>query len=89
MSVKIHPLADYVVAKKKEAESKTVSGIILPDSAKEMPVFANVIAVGKAVDGLKVGDQIIYKNEYEATTVKDGSEEYKIIFKDNIVALVK
>jgi co-chaperonin GroES (HSP10) len=36
-----------------------------------------------------VGDQIIYKNEYEATTVKDGSQEYTIVFKKNIIAIVK
>jgi chaperonin GroES len=89
MSVKIQPLADYVVAKKEEEISKTASGILLPDSAKEKPIFAKVVAVGKDVEGIKVGDQIIYKNEYETTTVKDGSQEYTIVFKKNIIAIVK
>jgi chaperonin GroES len=89
MSVNILPLADYVVAKKEEAQTKTVSGIILPDSAQEKPVFAIVVAVGKGVDGIKVGDKIVYKNEYEATSIKEGDEEYKIVFKKNIVATIK
>ena len=89
MSVNIQPLADYVVAKKESAETKTISGIILPDSAQEKPMFAIVVAVGKGIDGIKVGDKIIYKNEYEATSIKEGNDEYKIVFKENIVATIK
>lgn len=89
MSVKIQPLTDYVVVKKEEAESKTAGGILLPDSAREKPVFATVVAVGKDVQDVKVGDRIIYKNEYEATAVKDGVDEYNIIFKKNIIATIK
>ena len=89
MGLTIQPLSDYVVAKKQEAKNETASGILLPDSAKEEAVYANVLAVGGDVDNIKVGDKIIYKNEYEATTVKDGSDEYMIIFKKNIIAVVK
>jgi len=47
MSVKIYPLADYVVAAQEEAETKTASGLYLPDKAAEKPRIAKVVAVGK------------------------------------------
>ena len=60
MSAKIQPLADYVVATQEEAETKTASGIYLPDKAAEKPKIAKVVAVGKNVKEVKVGDKIIY-----------------------------
>ena len=89
MAVHIQPQAEYVVAQHKAAEAKTASGFYLPDNAKEKPAEATVVAVGKEVDGVKVGDKVIYKNTYEATEVKQGGETYVIIYKQNIVATVK
>lgn len=89
MSVTIQPQADYIVAQHLAATTKTASGIYLPDNAKEKPQEAKVVAVGKGVEGVKVGDKIIYKNSYEATEVTQGKDEYVIVFKSNIVATVK
>lgn len=89
MAVNIKPMADYVVVKADEAEAKTASGIYLPDQAKEKPKSATVVAVGKDVSEVKVGDKVIYKNEYEATEVKSGKEEYAVVYKKNIIAIVK
>ena len=91
MSVSIQPMADYIVVKADEAAAKTASGIYLPDSAKEKPKDARVVAIGANIKGLKVGDKVIYKNPYgaEATDVKQGNDEYTIVYKDNIVATVK
>ncbi len=88
MSVKVQPLADYVVAQAEEAQTKTASGIYLPGGAAEKPKVAKVIAVGSAVADVNVGDRILYKNEYEATNVKVDGESYIIVFKMNIVATV-
>ncbi|HEX9153735.1 MAG TPA: co-chaperone GroES [Candidatus Saccharimonadales bacterium] len=88
MSVKVQPLADYVVAQAEEAKSKTASGLYLPGNATEKPKVAKVVAVGKEVEGIKVNDRILYKNEYEATNVKVDGDEYIIIYKKNIVATV-
>lgn len=88
MSVKVQPLADYVVAQAEEAKSKTASGLYLPSNATEKPKVAKVVAVGKEVEGIKVNDRILYKNEYEATNVKVDGDEYIIIYKKNIVATV-
>jgi len=88
MSVPIQPLADYVVAEQEKAEAKTVSGLYLPDAAKEKPKTAKVVAVGKQVDAVKVGDRILYKS-YSTTDVKLGSTDYLIIKQEDILATVK
>jgi len=88
MSVPIHPLADYVVAQQEEAESKTASGLYLPEKAAEKPKTAKVLAVGKKVDGIKAGDRIIYKS-YSSTDVKVDGVEYLIIDEEDILATVK
>lgn len=89
MAVNIQPMADYVVAQTEEAPAKTASGLYLPENAQEKPKTAKVVAVGKEVEGIKVGDKILYKNSYEATEVKVNNDEYLIIYKKNIVATVK
>ena len=62
MSVPITPLQGYVVAVAEEAATKTASGLYLPEAAKEKPKTVKVLAVGAEVEGVKVGDRIIYKN---------------------------
>lgn len=88
MSVKVQPLAGYIVAQAEEAQTKTASGLYLPGGATEKPKVAKVVAVGKEVDDIKVGDRILYKNEYEATNVKVDGEEYIIVYQKNIIATV-
>lgn len=94
--MKIKPLADRVVVKHLEAEEKTASGIYLPDTAKEKPETAEVIAVGPGKkDGdkviameLKVGD-IVLCGKYSGTNVKIDGEEYLIVSQDDILAIVE
>lgn len=94
--MKLEPLGDRVVIQYQEAEEKTESGIILPDSAKEKPQEAVVIAVGpgKCKDGKKMdmqvkeGDKVIL-SEYAGTEVKIDEEEYKIVSQDDILAIVE
>jgi chaperonin GroES len=88
MSVKIQPLADYVVAQQEEAETKTASGLYLPEKAQEKPKVAKVVAVGKNVGEIKVGDRIVYKS-YSTTEVKVGADEYMLIKEEDILATVK
>jgi chaperonin GroES len=94
--MKLKPLEDRVVLKQQEAEEKTQSGIILPDSAKEKPQAAVVVAVGpgKIEDGHKVemqvkeGDKVIY-SKYSGTEVKYDGEEYIIVAQKDIIAIVE
>jgi chaperonin GroES len=88
MSTPLQPLADYVVAVAEEAETKTASGILLPESAKEKPAYAKVVAVGKGATEIKVGDRIIYKN-YSSTDIKVGSDNYIVVKEEDIIAKVK
>jgi chaperonin GroES len=82
-------MPEYVVVEQEKSEGKTASGLYLPDSAKEKPKTAKVVAVGAAVAEVKPGDRILYKNEYEATPVKVGKSEYIIVSARNIIATVK
>lgn len=88
MAVKIQPLADYVVASQEEAETKTASGLYIPGGAQEKPKVAKVLAVGKDVKNVKVGDRIIYGG-YSNTDVKMDNETYMLIKEENIYATVK
>lgn len=88
MGASITPLGDYVVAQAEEAESKTASGLYLPEAAKEKPKTAKVVAVGKDAKQLKVGDRIIYKS-YSTTDVKVGSEDYILVKEEDVLATVK
>lgn len=92
----IKPLGDRVVIKKMEAEETTKSGIVLPESAKEKPQVAEVVAVGPGglVDGkevkmeVKVGDKVII-SKYAGTDVKVDEEEYTILRQSDILAKVE
>lgn len=94
--MQLKPLGDKVVLQYQKAEEKTQSGIILPDSAKEKPQEAVVIAVGsgKEVDGkktemqVKEGDKVIF-SKYSVTDVKIQEEEYVIVSQDDIIAIVE
>ena len=93
--MKLVPLTDRVVLKQLEAEEKTQSGIILPDSAKEKPQEAEVIAVGPGgiVDGkevvmqVKEGQKVIYK-KYSGTEVTYDKKDYLLIRAEEILAIV-
>ena len=88
MSTPIQPLADYIVAAAEEAPTKTASGLYLPDNAQEKPKEAKVLAVGKDVKDLKVGEKIIYKS-YSTTEVKLDGKEYILVKEEDVLATVK
>ncbi len=91
----LKPLSDRVILKVKEKEETTKSGIVLPDSAKEKPQEAVVIAVGSGeiVDGKKVpldvsvGDRVIY-SKYSGMEIKLDGEEYLIVKQNDILAII-
>lgn len=87
MSTPVKPLADRIVAVKEEPQTKTASGLYLPEAAKEKPSIAKVVAIGKEVKEVKVGDRIVHK-EYSATTVKVDQDEYLIVSEEDVLATV-
>ncbi len=88
MSAPLQPLGDYVVAVGEEAETKTASGLYLPDKAQEKPKTAKVVAVGTGARQLKVGDRIVYKS-YSTTEVKVEGDEYILVKEEDVLATVK
>ena len=87
MSVPISPLGDYVVAQELEVPTKTASGLYLPGGAQEKPKMVKVVAVGKDVKQVKVGDQIIYKG-YAQTDIKVEGVEYVLVKEEDVIATV-
>jgi len=91
MALKIQPLADRVLVEPQEAETKTASGIIIPDSAKEKPQQGKVVAVGKGKKDhdmtVKVGDTVLY-GKYSGSELKFEGRDYLIMREDDILAIV-
>jgi chaperonin GroES len=89
--VKIKPLADRVVVKPLEAQEKTVSGIIIPDSAKEKPQRGTVMAAGPGTKDekmeVKVGDVVLY-GKYSGTEISLDGKDYLIMKQTDILAIV-
>ena len=94
--MKIRPLFDRIVIKQVEEKLTTASGIVLPDSAKEKPQMAEVIAVGPGgiVDGkeiqmqVKVGDTILY-SKYAGSDFKIDGEELTVLRQSDVLAVVE
>ena len=94
--MKVRPLGDKILVKRVEAESKTKSGIVLPDTAQEKPQEAEVIAVGPGrIDDngnrvpldIAVGDRVIF-SKYGGTELKMNGKEYLVLSARDILAVV-
>lgn len=87
----IKPLADRVLIEPKEAETKTASGLYIPDTAKEKPQEGKVIAAGPGKKDepmeVKVGDEVIY-GKYAGTEVTVEGKKYLIVKKSDILAIL-
>ena len=96
MAISIKPLEDRVVVKTNEAEQKTASGLVIPDTAQEKPQEGTVVAVGpgRFDDGVrvpndnKVGDVVLY-SKYGGTEVKASGEEYLVLSARDILAIIE
>ena len=95
--MKLKPLGDRLIVRAIEEEETTASGIVLPDTAKEKPQEAQVIAVGEGkyddngkrikLD-VKKGDKILI-GKYSGTDIKLDDEEYTILREDEVLAIVE
>ena len=93
----LRPLHDRIVVERLEQETKTASGIVIPDQAAEKPDQGKVLAVGNGKileDGkvrpldVKVGDKILF-GKYSGQTVKVGNEEYLVMREEDVFAVVQ
>ena len=92
----LQPLEDRIVVRPAEAEEKTASGLVIPDTAKEKPQEGEVLAVGPGrVDDngnrvpvdVNVGDKVIY-SKYGGTEVKYAGAEYLILSARDVLAVI-
>lgn len=95
--MKIRPLHDRVIVKRRDAETTTASGIIIPDTAKEKPQEGDVIAVGSGIrkdDGtvvpldVKAGDKVLF-GKYAGTEIKIDGEELLMMKEDDILGVIE
>lgn len=95
--MKIRPLHDRILVKRLDAEQKTKGGIIIPDSAKEKPIEATVIAVGNGRTNdkgevrpleVKAGDRVLF-GKYSGTEVKIDGEEHLIMREEDILGIIE
>ena len=90
--MKVKPLADRVLLKAEKAESKTASGIIIPDAAQEKTQTAVVEAVDPGTEKdpitVKKGDRVMY-DKYSGTQVKIDGDEYLICKMSDIIAVLE
>ncbi len=89
--IMIKPLADRVLVEPKEAETRTASGLYIPDTAKEKPQEGKVIAAGPGKKDepmeVKVGDEVIY-GKYAGTEVTVEGKKYLIVKQSDILAIL-
>ncbi len=83
----LKPLKDRIIVERLAAEERTKSGIVLPDTAKEKPEQGKVIACGKDVKEIKVGNTIIF-SKYGPTEIKLDGKEFLVIKEEEILAIL-
>ena len=95
--MKLRPIADRVIVKRLENETKTASGIVIPDNAAEKPDQGEVLAVGPGKSNdkgevkaltVKVGDRVLF-GKYSGQTVKLNGEELLVMKEDDLFAVVE
>ncbi len=89
--MKLKPLADRVLVEPSAAETKTTTGIIIPDTAQEKPQKGKIVAVGKGTKenpiNVKVGDNVLY-GKYSGTDLKYEGKDYLIMKESDILAII-
>jgi chaperonin GroES len=94
--MKLRPLQDHLLVKRIDEQQKTTGGLIIPDSAKEKPMEAVVVAVGAGKvqeDGsvrkmvVKAGDRVLF-TKYSGSEIKMDGVEHLILREDDVLALV-
>lgn len=92
----LKPLGDRIVIEQIETEEKTISGIVIPDSAKEKPQEGRVIAIGsgrilesgeRVALEVKEGDKVLFA-KYAGTEVKFDGKEYLVLRENDVLAII-
>jgi len=93
----IRPLHDRIIIKRSEPETRTASGIVIPDSAGEKPEQGEVLAVGpgkrddkggRIVPDVKAGDRVLF-GKYSGQTVKLGGDEVLVLREEDVLGVIE
>lgn len=82
------PLGKRVLVERVEETKTTASGIIIPDNAKEKPLSGEVKAIGSEVEGIKVGDKVVFA-KYGGTEITLDSKSYLVLNIDDVLGVIK
>jgi chaperonin GroES len=89
MRVKLKPIGERALVKPEEPEQETASGIVLPETAKDKPQTARIIAVGDLEDGrVNEGDLVVFAR-YSGTQITLDDEDYLILNADDLLGIVE
>ncbi len=83
----IKPIGERVLIEQIEAETKTASGLIIPDSAQEKPLQAMVVAIGDDVKAVKKGDTVLYA-KFTGTEINLDDKNYLMLEVSDILAII-
>jgi chaperonin GroES len=97
MAIKLRPLGDRVIVKQSDAETKTASGIVLPDSAKEKPTRGKIISVGpgkmddkgKPMELSVRPGNTVYYGKYSGTEIEVDGEKFVILRESDILGILE
>jgi len=87
MKTNIKPIGERLVVKPSISETKTSSGIYIPDSAKEKQNNGEVIAIGKIEEEINIGDKVLY-SKFSGTEIELDGEQYIILEKNDVLAVI-
>ncbi|MBR8462159.1 co-chaperone GroES [Campylobacter sp. faydin G-105] len=82
------PLGKRVLVERVEETKTTASGIIIPDNAKEKPLSGEVKAIGAEVEGIKVGDKVVFA-KYAGTEINLDDKTYLVLNTDDVLGIIK
>jgi chaperonin GroES len=88
MKSQIKPLGERVLIRRSVAQSKTKSGLFIPDNAKEKPLEGEVLSVGDKVTELKAGDVVLF-GKYTGNEVEIDSEEYVLVKAEDVIGVIE
>ena len=90
--MKMKPLADRILVKNDKSETKTASGLIIPEAAQEKTQTASVVEIGPGTDDVKItvkkGDRIMY-DKYAGTPIKIDGEDHLILKMCDVIAVIE
>lgn len=88
MEQKIRPLKDRVLIRRSSAETKTKSGLIIPDNAQEKPIQGEVLAIGPEVKDLEPGNVVLF-GKYSGSEIHNAEDEVLLIKAEDILGVIE